>query len=130
VVVGSLSVIQTRRMAGEHAVVLMVFYTLGLAAMTAIPAALVWVTPRTSDIPAFLIIGLLAQLGQFCFLRSHQLAETNVLAPLSYLAIVFSTLADYLYFGITPTLSLILGSVVIIGSALIGAQVGYRRRGP
>jgi S-adenosylmethionine uptake transporter len=127
VVFGSLSVIQTRRLTGEHAVVLMVFYTLGLAVLTAVPAFLVWVTPTPSDIPSFLIIGVLAQVGQFCFLRSHQLAEASILAPLSYIVIVFSSIADYLYFGIVPTISLIVGSFVIITTVLLGTQVGSRR---
>ena len=124
VVFGSLSVIQTRRLTGEHAVVLMVFYTLGLAVLTAVPASLVWVSPTPSDIPSFLIIGLLAQVGQFCFLRSHQLAEASILAPLSYVVIIFSSIADYLYFGIVPTLSLIIGSLAIVAAVLLGTRVG------
>jgi len=128
VLFGSLSVIQTRRLTGEHAVVLMVFYTIGLAVLTAVPAALVWVPPGLNDIPAFLIIGLLAQVGQFCFLRSHQLAEASILAPLSYVVIVFSSIADYVYFGIVPTVSLVIGSLVIIAAALIGTRIGPPRR--
>jgi S-adenosylmethionine uptake transporter len=128
VLFGSLSVIQTRRLTGEHAVVLMVFYTIGLAILTAIPAAIVWVPPGLNDLPAFLIIGVLAQVGQFCFLRSHQLAEASVLAPLSYVVIVFSSIADYLYFGIVPTFSLVVGSMVIISAALLGTQVSGLRR--
>jgi S-adenosylmethionine uptake transporter len=128
VLFGSLSVIQTRRLTGEHAVVLMVFHAIGLAVLTAIPAAVVWIPPSLSDLPAFLIIGVLAQVGQFCFLRSHQLAEASILAPLSYIVIVFSSIADYLYFGIVPTLSLVAGCVAIISAALLGTQVGKLRR--
>jgi len=128
VLFGSLSVIQTRRLTGEHAVVLMVFYTIGLAVLTAVPAVLVWVPPGLSDLPAFLVIGLLAQVGQFCFLRSHQLAQASILAPLSYVVIVFSAMADYLYFGIVPTSSLVIGGIVIIAAALAGTQAGGARR--
>jgi S-adenosylmethionine uptake transporter len=128
VLFGSLSVIQTRRLTGEHAVVLMVFYTIGLAIITAVPAALVWVPPGLNDLPTFLIIGVLAQVGQFCFLRSHQLAEASILAPLSYVVIVFSSIADYLYFGIVPTVSLVVGSLVIISAAVLGTQVGRAQR--
>ena len=106
----------------------MVFHALGLAILTAIPAALVWVPPGLSDLPAFLIIGMLAQVGQFCFLRSHQLAEASILAPLSYVVIDFSSVAVYLYFGIVPTLSLILGCLAIVSAALIGTQVGRVQR--
>jgi len=128
VLFGSLSVIQTRRLTGEHAVVLMMFHAIGLAVLTAIPAAFVWVSPGLSDLPAFLIIGVLAQVGQFCFLRSHQLAEASILAPLSYVVIVFSSIADYLYFGIVPTLSLVVGCLAIVSAALLGTQLGRSRR--
>ncbi|WP_262031228.1 DMT family transporter [Microvirga sp. Mcv34] len=128
VLFGSFSVIQTRRLTGEPAVVLMVFYTIGLAVLTAVPAAFVWVSPGLSDLPTFLIIGALAQVGQFCFLRSHQLAEASILAPLSYVVIVFSSIADYLYFGIVPTLSLVAGSLVIVMAAFMGTKVTGLRR--
>jgi hypothetical protein len=70
-------------------------------------------------LPALLAIGCLAQVAQFCFLRAHQITEARVLAPLGYLMIVLSTLADYLLFGVVPTLSLVLGATLIVGTALV-----------
>jgi S-adenosylmethionine uptake transporter len=127
VIFGSLAVIQMRQLAGEHAVVLMLFYTLGLTVLTAIPAGIVWVAPRWEDVPVLLAIALLAQIGQFCFLRANQLAEARYLAPLSYLSIVLSTLVDYLFFGLVPTLALIAGTSLIIATTLIGARLGKAR---
>jgi hypothetical protein len=42
--------------------------------------------------------------------------------------IVFSSIADYLYFGIVPTLSLVVGSVVIGSAAFLGTQASGLRR--
>jgi S-adenosylmethionine uptake transporter len=128
VLFGSLAVIQTRRLAGEHTVLLMLFYTLGLTVLTAVPAAFVWVSPVPQDLPALLFIGLLAQIGQYCFLRAHQIAEARVLAPLGYLSIVLSTLADYLFFRIVPTAAVALGSAVIVGTALAIERIDGRNR--
>ena len=128
VVFGSLSVIQTRRLTGEHAVVLMVFYTLGLAVLTAVPASLVWVSPTPSDIPELPDHRPPRPGRPICFLRSHQLAEASILAPLSYVVIIFSSIADYLYFGIVPTLFLIIGSLAIVAAVLLGTRVGGWRR--
>lgn len=119
VLFGSLAVIQTRRLAGEHTVLLMLSYTLGLTLLMAVPAALVWVPPTTADLAPLLVIGLLAQLGQFCFLRAYQVAEARVLAPLSYLAILFSAAADYLFFGLVPGLPLALGAAVIVAALTV-----------
>ena len=38
--------------------------------------------------------------------------------------IIFSSIADYLYFGIVPTLSLIIGSLAIVAAVLLGTRVG------
>jgi S-adenosylmethionine uptake transporter len=122
-------VIQTRRLKGEHTVLLMLFYTLGLTVLTAVPAGIVWVTPSPRDVPALFLIGLLAQLGQFCFLRAHQLAEIHVLAPLGYLSIVLSMAADYAVFDLAPTGSALFGAAVIIASS-IGAQIVDQARRP
>jgi drug/metabolite transporter (DMT)-like permease len=91
-----------------------------------IPAGVVWVEPQASDLPPLLAIGLLAQLGQFCFLRAHQLAEIRVLAPLGFLSIVFSMLMDYAVFDLTPTWPAVLGAGIIVGSSL-SAQILDRR---
>ncbi len=127
VIFGSLAVIQTRLMVGEHAVVLMLYYTVGLTVLTAIPAGFVWVAPEPRDIPIFLIIGLFAQIGQFCFLRSQQLAEARYLIPLSYLSIVLTSLVDYLIFDVKPTIFLIAGTALIIATTLINARLGEGR---
>ena len=63
----------------------MAFYTLALTALTAVPAALVWHPVAAADLPALLAIGVLAQVGQYCFVRAHHLASAGVLAPLGYL---------------------------------------------
>jgi drug/metabolite transporter (DMT)-like permease len=63
VVFGSLAVIQTRAMHDENTIVMMVFYTVGLAAFTAIPAAFAWKPVATVDWIPLLGIGLLAQAG-------------------------------------------------------------------
>jgi drug/metabolite transporter (DMT)-like permease len=129
VLFGSFAVIQTRRLKGEHTVLLMLFYTLGLTVLTGVPASLVWVTPGLEDWPFLFLIGLLAQVGQFFFLRAHQLAEIRILAPLGYLAIVLSMAMDYAAFDLVPTWPAILGAAIIVASA-VGAQILDHARRP
>ena len=126
VLFGSLAVIQTRRLQGEHTVLLMLFYTLGLTVLTSVPAGLVWVAPRVEDWPLLCLIGCLAQLGQFCFLQAHRLAEVRVLAPLGFLSIVLSMVVDDAVFGVRPTWAAIAGAAIIVASTLV-TQVFSRR---
>lgn len=114
VLFGSLAIIQIRAMASEDTAVLMVFYTVGLSVLTAVPATLTWQPVAAADWPTLLAIGVLAQLGQYCFLRAYQTTPTGILAPLGYLSIVFASLAGFIFFRDIPTLTTIAGVVVIL----------------
>lgn len=114
VIFGSLAAIQTRKLRDENTVVMMVFYTLGLTLLTAIPATVYWAPVRTQDWAPLLGIGILAQLGQYCFLRAYQLSEASVLAPFSYLSIVLATVAGFVFFGEFPGWKTIVGIVIIL----------------
>ncbi|WP_262297875.1 DMT family transporter [Microvirga sesbaniae] len=111
---GSLAVIQTRRLAGQDTVVLMLFYTVGLTLLTAIPAALVWVPIPWSEAPDIILVGVLAQLGQYCWLQAYQKQEARLLAPIGYLSILFSGFAGWLYFGEIPSLSMCAGAAIVV----------------
>lgn len=113
---GSLAVIQTRRLRNEDTVVLMIFYTVGLSLLTALPAALAWHPVAAADWPALLAIGVLAQLGQYCFLRAYQLAPARILAPLGYLSLVLATAVGYLVFGEVPGWQTLAGVAVILAA--------------
>ncbi|MGF9694104.1 DMT family transporter [Rhizobium sp. 0TCS1.26] len=127
VVFGSLAIIQTRALRDENTTVMMVFYTVGLAVITAVPAAFTWQPVMPFDWLPLLGIGFLAQIGQYCFLRAYRIADASVLAPIGYLSIVFVTAVGYVFFGEVPELRVVFGVVVIIAS-LQGAALVERRR--
>lgn len=127
VVFGALATVQTRALKLENSTVMMVFYTVGLAVITAIPSALTWKPVATADWVPLLGIGILAQLGQYCFLQAYRSADASILAPIGYLSIIFVTAVGYFAFHEVPEPRVIIG-VAIILSALIGASViEYRR---
>jgi len=121
-VFGSGAVIATRRLKGEPAVSLMAFYTLALTALTAVPAALVWHPVAAADLPALLAIGVLAQVGQYCFVRAHHLASAGVLAPLGYLHLVLAAVAGFVLFGERPTAAAVVGAAIIVAATALAAR--------
>lgn len=128
VLFGSLATVQTRALAGENTTVLMVFYTVGLTVFTALPALASWQPVAVADWPLLLAIGVLAQLGQYCFLRAYQSTPANVLAPIGYLSIVLASLAGYLAFGEIPAPTTIAGAAVIIGALVLTSRMDRPRR--
>jgi drug/metabolite transporter (DMT)-like permease len=120
VLFGSLAVVQTRRLAGESTVILMLFYTVGLTLLTLIPAAVVWVPIPWSEAPNIILVGVLAQLGQYCWLQAYQKQEARILAPIGYLSILFSGFAGWLFFGEIPSLSLCIGAAIVVLTTVLG----------
>jgi drug/metabolite transporter (DMT)-like permease len=127
---GSLAVVQTRRLAGEDTAVLMLFYTVGLTVLTSIPAALMWVPVPWSEAPNIILIGVLAQLGQYCWLQAYQKQEARLLAPIGYLSIVFSGFAGWLFFGEIPTPSLCFGAAIVVLTTVLAtpAERWFKKR--
>ena len=117
VVAGTSAIIITRQLKGTPAVVMMVFYTGGLALFTAPFAWIDWVEVAPSHWPFLLAIGLFAQTAQFCFLKAHWLGDAGFLGPVSYLSLVLSTGAGFFLFGEVPGPSLIIGSMIILSAA-------------
>lgn len=116
VVFGALATIQTRMLKDENTTVMMVFYTVGLALITAVPAALFWVPVAADDWAPLLMIGLLAQIGQYCWLRAYQSTSASLLAPIGYLSVVFSAGAGYIFFAEIPEPRVFAGVVVILAA--------------
>ncbi|QOF74680.1 DMT family transporter (plasmid) [Aminobacter sp. SR38] len=126
IVFGSLAIIQTRMLRDENTTVMMVFYTVGLAVITAVPAIFVWQPVKTFDWVPLLGIGLLAQAGQYCFLRAYRLADASVLAPIGYLSIVITTAAGYVFFAEVPDQRIVIGAIVILAALQTTAYLERR----
>lgn len=122
VLFGTLAVIATRRLRDSAPIVLMAGYTLGLALVTGVPAWLLWQPVAPGDMLLFIAIGLLAQAGQYCFLRAHKAASAATLAPLGYLHIALAALTGFLVFSEVPTAYTIAGGAVIVFAAMLSRR--------
>lgn len=127
VVFGSLSTVQTRALAGENTTTLMVFYTVGLTVFTSAPAIIMWEPVRLGDWPVLIAIGVLAQVGQYCFLRAYQSSPANQLAPFHYLAIIAATAAGLLAFDEIPSASTAIGIAIILSALYITNHLDKRQ---
>ncbi|POF32106.1 S-adenosylmethionine uptake transporter [Roseibium marinum] len=115
---GSAAVIVMRRLVSVPNIVLMVFYTAGLAILTAPFAIVAWVDIPANHLAPLLGIGLFSQGAQYCFLNAHRRADAGYLAILGYLSLILTTVVGYLVFDEIPSLRFGLGAVLIVGAAL------------
>lgn len=115
---GTGAIIVTRRLNAAPRVVMMTFYTAGLAVCTAPFAIAGWVSVPAAIWPALLAIGIFAQTAQFCFLAAHSRAEAGFLSVLGYLSLPLTTSIGFLIFAEVPEPRFYLGAALILGSAL------------
>lgn len=118
VLTGSAAVIATRRLRAAPSIVMMTFYTAGLAICTAPLAAAAWAPVDPAHILPLLMVGAFSQVAQLCFLRAHYNGEAGFLSVLSYLSLVLSVGVGFAVFDEHPSASFAVGALFVIGAAL------------
>jgi S-adenosylmethionine uptake transporter len=106
---------------------LMVWYSVGIAMVTAPFAMWLWTPPSLTELLMMVMTGLLATTAQFFFIRAFRSAEASFLAPMFYFHIVPITLIGFFVFAEIPSINT-LGGALIILATLIGMTLLERRR--
>ncbi len=100
------------------------FYTALLgSAVLSVAVVPVWQAPSGTAIGLMLLIGAIAALGQFLLIRAFTLAEASVVAPFSYIGLLFAALWGMVFFGDVPDRATILGAGIIVAA---GVYVWHR----
>ena len=82
-----------------------------------------WQTPTVGGWAMMITLGLLAGVGHFCVIQAMRRASASVLAPFSFVQLVWVTILGYLVFGDFPDNLTILGAAIVVAS---GGYVFYR----
>lgn len=98
--------------------------TLTMYQMTLLTAAFAlllpfgFVMPSPRDALIMVLNGLGNALGQYWWTRSLHLAPASAVTPYYYLSLIWAMLFGYIGWGDMPTVSLLLGSAIVVGSGL------------
>ena len=74
--------------------------------------------PTWTDAGLMLLNGLTNAVGQYWWTRALHLAPASAVTPFFYLSLLWAALLGYLVWGDLPTLGLMVGSAVVVGSGL------------
>jgi drug/metabolite transporter (DMT)-like permease len=74
--------------------------------------------PGRADLMALLINGVFNGIGQYWWTRALSLAPPAAVGPFYYFSLVWAMLLGFLIWGDMPTLTLIAGSAIVVGSGL------------
>jgi drug/metabolite transporter (DMT)-like permease len=114
----------TRDLRGIHwmPLVLWQFVGTGLVGAATIPWA--WTTPSLFDLWLMFLVGVVAMICIICVVRALSFARAAVLAPLQYTGLLWAAILGWLIWRDAPTLPIVVGNAVIIGSGLYVAARG------
>ena len=116
----SLSMINIRKMgdAGERNVTIVSWYSLGTAALAALGCLTEWVTPSPWQLVTLVSAGLVSGFAQLLMTEGYRAAETTLVAPFEYGAIIYATVLGIAIWGEWPDLWSLTGVAVLIASGL------------
>jgi drug/metabolite transporter (DMT)-like permease len=123
------TLIMTRMMSGTERTITTMTYSAiaGLLILSAL-VPFVWVTPSWHDILFGIFIGIASTAGQWIVVLAFRYADASVLAPFSYLQLVWVSFLGFLIFGEVPDVYTVTGAAFIVASGLYTAHRERVRR--
>jgi drug/metabolite transporter (DMT)-like permease len=102
----------------ESAVTLTIYQLIWLSIFYGLTLPFFFVTPTWSDMPLIVGNGVCNMLGQYWWTRSIHLAPTSAVVPFQYLSLIWAIIFGFALWGDVPTIGLVIGSAIVIGSGL------------
>ena len=114
----------TRELRGIHWLPLVLWQFVGSGVIGAATVPWAWTTPSLFDVGLMFLVGVVSMTCFIFITRALALARAAVLAPLQYSAILWAAIMGWLVWRDAPTLPIIIGNAIIIGSGLFVATGG------
>jgi drug/metabolite transporter (DMT)-like permease len=77
-----------------------------------------WVSPTPLDSAWILFNGTSHAIGQYWWTRALHLAPASAVAPFYYLSLIWASILGFAVWGEVPTVSLVIGSAIVVASGL------------
>jgi len=116
----ALAQIFVKGMAGTESTTAIVFWfsmTATVLSLFTLPFG--WVWPSQTEFAFLVGAGLIGGLGQILLTSSYRFAEAGVLAPFSYVSMLWSVLIGWVWFSEVPTIQMLIGSAFVIAAGII-----------
>jgi drug/metabolite transporter (DMT)-like permease len=123
------TLVMTRMMSGsERAITTMTYSSIsGIFILSAL-VPLVWVAPGWHGVLFGILIGVASTAGQWIVVLAFRYADASVLAPFSYIQLLWVSVLGFLLFGEVPDAWTVTGAAFIVASGLYTAHRERVRR--
>ncbi len=117
----------TRFLGRDESLWTSLFYTALLGAVVlSLVVWRVWVRPDATALALMVAIGAVSAIAQVMLIRAFMLAEASVVAPFSYVGLLFATLWGMLFFDAFPDGPTMIGGAIIVAA---GIYIWHRETG-
>jgi drug/metabolite transporter (DMT)-like permease len=118
-VFAALAMVAVRRLvATENTQAIVFYFSLISAAIALVSLPFGWVWPTPAESGLLVLSGILGGLGQIFLTESYRWADTSTVAPFDYTSMIWALALGYLVFGEIPTLAVLAGASIVIGSGI------------
>ncbi|MGZ5828907.1 MAG: DMT family transporter [Xanthobacteraceae bacterium] len=125
----AVTLIMTRMMSGqERATTTMTYSSIAGVCILSVLVPFIWVAPSWQDILLGVLIGFASTAGQWIVVLAFRYGDASVLAPFSYIQLLWASIFGFLIFGEVPDVWTVTGAVFIVGSGLYTAHRERVRR--
>ena len=128
---GSVTVGVRRMTATESTETLTMYQLLFLTCFFGLSLPFGFITPTWRDAGIMALNGAANAVGQYWWTRSLTLAPTSAVVPFNYFSLVWAMILGFIIWDDVPSLSLLAGSAIVVGSGLFllwSETTGRRRR--
>ena len=101
----------------ESTATLLVYQSVFVGLLAAIPMIWLWKTPDLEDTLFMLLMGVISALGQWTGIHALRLGEASVIGNIKYTSLLFAAFFGLVFFQEVPDQYTLIGAAIIIGAA-------------
>jgi len=115
----------------EKSATIVFYFSISSSVIALMTAPFGWVMPTPMQLLYLVTAGICGGIAQILLTESYRHADMSVVAPFEYSSLVFSIVIGFVFFGDVPTIYMLVGAVIVVGSGLFiiyrEQQLGRRR---
>ena len=103
----------------ETASAIVFYFTISSCFWSVLTLPFGWAVPNLYTFGVLLLVGLLGGFGQIFLTTAYTYSEASMVAPFEYISILFAIFFGYFVFGELPTVTVLIGSLVVISAGIL-----------
>lgn len=102
----------------ERSATIVLYFSIASALIGLCTMPFGWIAPTTEQLVLLVSAGIIGGIGQILLTESYRHADMSVIAPFEYASLLLSIIAGYIFFRDIPTIEMLVGGVIVVGSGL------------